>query len=185
MTASEANEQLILVDQNDKQVGVIGKEEAHRKGLLHRAISVFIFNNKGQLLLQKRAEEKYHSAGLWTNSCCSHPREGEDIVEAASRRLQDELGIDAVLEFAFKFIYQAQFENLGSEHELCHVFLGRLRSDPKANPTEIAATRFVSTTELDQEFAADAGALTPWFRLEWERLNGDCADLLARYTSRA
>ena len=182
---SSEDEQLILVDPDDRQTGSMSKADCHDgDGVLHRAFSIFLFNAAGELLLQQRAAGKRLWPMYWSNSCCSHPREGEEIVAAAERRLQDELGIDAELEFAFKFIYQARYGDIGSEHELCHVFLGRLSGEPGVNPTEIAATRFVSATSLDREFASDADSLTPWFRQEWETLKRDYGDLLARYTSR-
>ena len=119
-------EKVILVDKNDNQVGLMPKLEAHEKGILHRAFSVFIFNNKYQLLLQKRASSKYHSGGLWTNTCCSHPREDEDILDAANRRLDEEMGIKTSLRKVYDFIYEAKLDNNLIEHEFDHVFYGLL-----------------------------------------------------------
>src|SRR5947207_15440533 len=116
------NEFLILVDDHDKPWGKLEKDQVHQLGLLHRAFSVFIFNSKGELLLQQRADEKYHSAGLWSNSCCGHPRFGEELIHAVSRRLEEEVGISCDIKFAFSFIYKADFENGLSEHEYDHIF---------------------------------------------------------------
>src|SRR6187399_1825004 len=115
---------LILVDEQDKQYGKLEKQLVHELGLLHRAFSVFIFNKKGELLLQQRADEKYHSAGLWTNTCCSHPRFGEEIKDSVTRRLEEEMGMNCEMEFAFSFIYKSTFENGLTEHEFDHVFFG-------------------------------------------------------------
>ena len=119
-----SDDKVILVDKNDNQVGLMPKLEAHEKGLLHRAFSVFIFNNEYKLLLQKRATSKYHSGGLWTNTCCSHPREGEDISEAANRRLFEEMGIKTSLRKVYDFIYKAELDNGLTENEFDHVFYG-------------------------------------------------------------
>ena len=126
-----SEEMLILVDENDNQIGTMGKMEVHRKGLLHRAFSVFIINEKNELLLQQRAFSKYHSPGLWTNTCCSHQHEGETSIQAAKRRLNQEMGINTSLEFLFSFIYKAEFENGLIEHEFDHVIFGRSNQDPK------------------------------------------------------
>ena len=117
-------EKVILVDKNDNQVGLMPKLEAHEKGVLHRAFSIFIFNSKYELLLQKRASSKYHSGGLWTNTCCSHPREGEDTLDAANRRLDEEMGIKTSLRKVYDFIYKAELDNQLTEHEFDHVFYG-------------------------------------------------------------
>ena len=117
-------EQVILVNENDQEVGTMEKMEVHRLGVLHRAFSVFIFNERGQMLLQQRAMQKYHSAGLWTNACCSHPRPGEEVGSAASRRLNEELGFATALNPIFNFVYKATFENGLTEHEFDHVFFG-------------------------------------------------------------
>ena len=129
-------EKVILVDENDNQVGVMPKLEAHQKGLLHRAFSVFIFNSKYELLLQKRASSKYHSGGLWTNTCCSHPREGEEILDAAKRRLIEEMGIDTSLRKVHDFIYKAELDNDLTEHEFDHVLYGIYNEDPIINKDE-------------------------------------------------
>jgi isopentenyl-diphosphate delta-isomerase len=131
-----SKEKVILVDENDTQVGLMPKLEAHQKGLLHRAFSVFIFNNNHQLLLQKRAVSKYHSGGLWTNTCCSHPREGEETINAANRRLIEEMGIKTNLRKVFDFIYKAELDNELTENEFDHVFYGLYNEDPIINTEE-------------------------------------------------
>jgi len=183
---SSEDEALILVDADDRQVGVLSKAECHDgEGVLHRAFSVFLFDDAGRLLLQQRASGKRLWPLYWSNSCCSHPREGESLEIAAERRLQDELHTTAELEFIYKFCYQARFGELGSEHELCHVLLGRMHGEPRANTTEIAALRRVSAAELDREFRERGELFTPWFRMEWQRLQADFAATLARYTQPA
>ncbi len=179
---SSEDESLILVDAHDNEVGLMSKADCHDgDGVLHRAFSVFLFNKKGDLLLQQRASGKRLWPLYWANSCCSHPREGESIEFAAERRLQDELHVSAVLESVFSFEYQASFGDLGSEHELCHVFLGVVDQDPVANETEIAALRFVSAAELGEELEREPEKFTPWLRLEWQHLNSEFAGTLAKY----
>ena len=137
-----SEEKVILVDKNDNQVGLMPKLEAHEKGILHRAFSVFIFNSKYELLLQKRASSKYHSGGLWTNTCCSHPREGEDILDAANRRLDEEMGIKTSLRKVFDFIYTAELDNNLIENEFDHVFYGVYDTDPILNKEEAEAVSY-------------------------------------------
>jgi len=181
---SSEDELLILVDEHDNQSGTMSKAACHDgDGTLHRAFSIFLFNSEGKLLLQQRASGKRLWPQFWSNSCCSHPRQGESIEVAASRRLSDELHASAELEFVYRFTYQASFGELGSEHEMCHVFLGSLSEDPHANETEIEALRYVSAEELGRELAAKPENFTPWFRLEWERLNSEFSATLARYTN--
>ena len=181
---SSEDELLILVDENDNQSGTMSKAACHDgDGVLHRAFSVFLFNRSGELLLQQRAQGKRLWPGFWSNSCCSHPRQGESIEVATSRRLSDELQTHADLEFVYRFTYQATFGALGAEKELCHVLLGSLAEDPQANETEIEALRYLSARELDRELAETPDVFTPWFKLEWERLNSEFSDTLARYTS--
>ena len=180
---SSEDECLILVDENDNETGLLNKAECHDgDGALHRAFSVFLFNKDGELLLQQRASGKRLWPMFWSNSCCSHPRQGESIEVAAERRLQDELHADASLEYVYKFSYQAKYEELGSEHELCHVFLGMLDGTATRNETEIEALRFVSANQLDEEFRTKPEIFTPWFLMEWQRLSSEFADTLARYT---
>jgi len=180
---SSESEELILVDRDDNVTGYRSKADCHDGGgLLHRAFSVFLFNPDGELLLQQRADGKRLWPGFWSNTCCSHPRRGESLEVATARRLQDELNLRADLEFVYKFVYQAPFGDEGSEHELCHVYLGRVAETPRPNVNEIAATRYVAAAELDREFAAAPGQFTPWFRMEWETLKTGHADRLDRYT---
>ncbi len=179
---SSEEELLILVDEHDNESGSLSKAACHDGGgVLHRAFSVFLFNSNGELLLQQRASGKRLWPLFWSNSCCSHPRQGESIDVAASRRLSDELHASADLEFVYRFSYQASFGELGSENEMCHVFLGSLEEEPRANETEIEALRYVSAAELDREFEKEPEQFTPWFKLEWERLNSEFAETLARY----
>ena len=183
IVSSEA-ESLILVDSDDNEIGLMSKADCHDgAGVLHRAFSIFLFNQNGELLLQQRASGKRLWPAYWANSCCSHPREGETIEYAAERRLQDELNTRADLESVYKFEYQATFGELGSEHELCHVFLGVLDQTPIANETEIAALRFVSAGELSEELAGRPEEFTPWLKLEWQQLNSEFAEILGKYTN--
>ena len=128
---------VILVDENDNELGLMEKLKAHRKGVLHRAFSVFLLNNSNQLLLQKRALSKYHSPGLWTNTCCSHPRDNETIIEAANRRLAEEMGISSTMKPLLSFIYKAEFDNGLTEHELDHVVVGNFNGQPSINEDEV------------------------------------------------
>jgi isopentenyl-diphosphate delta-isomerase len=158
-------EQVVLVDQQDQQMGTMEKMEAHRKGLLHRAFSVFIFNSKGELLLQQRARDKYHSAGKWTNTCCSHPRPGEKTADAALRRLNEEMGLQCKLEHRFSFLYQADLENQLSEHEYDHVFFGYTDALPILNPEEAIAFRYISIRALSLELEQQPGEFTAWLKI--------------------
>ena len=168
---SSERERLILVDENDNEIGTISKADAHdATGTLHRAFSLFIFNDQGELLLQQRSPEKRLWGGYWSNSCCSHPRAGETMDEAVHRRLEDELGMTASLEFVYKFIYQADFGEAGAEHELCWVYVGRATSDVHVNVAEISDWRWISRAALDTEMAEYPDRFTPWFTMEWERL---------------
>ncbi|MDA0678875.1 MAG: isopentenyl-diphosphate Delta-isomerase [Proteobacteria bacterium] len=180
---SSENESLILVDEHDNETGLLSKADCHDgDGILHRAFSVFLFNSDGELLLQQRARGKRLWPMYWSNSCCSHPRQGESIALAATRRLQDELHAISSLEFVYKFSYQAKYLELGSEHELCHVFLGRLDGSATPNRTEIEALRFISVVELEEAFRSNPEIYTPWFKMEWQRLTENFAATLARYT---
>ncbi|MEM9300934.1 MAG: isopentenyl-diphosphate Delta-isomerase [Pseudomonadota bacterium] len=180
---SSESEQLILVNAQDEPIGFASKGDAHDgDGILHRAFSLFIFNDDGELLLQQRAEGKRLWGGYWSNSCCSHPRAGERMDEAVHRRLEQELGMTAQLDFLYKFEYQAQFGDLGSEHELCWVYLGRTRDEVRANETEIASWRYVAPADLDRELAQHPERFTPWFKLEWARIADEFRDALDRLT---
>ena len=175
-------EELILVDGNDRETGHLSKAACHDgDGVLHRAFSLFLFNSRGELLLQQRASSKRLWPGYWSNSCCSHPRRGESRETATLRRLQDELNVEAELEFVYRFQYQARFDEFGSENELCHVYLCRVHVGMQANSEEIAALRFVSAEDLDAELAKQPDRFTPWFRLEWRELQCDHAAVVSRY----
>lgn len=165
------SEQLILVDADDNELGYLSKADCHAgSGILHRAFSLFIFDRDGRLLLQQRSAEKKLWPLYWSNSCCSHPRRGETMDEATNRRLAEELGIEAELEYLYKFIYQADFKDIGAEHELCWVFIGRSDQEVRANPAELADWRYLDLDAVQAEVASNADAFTPWFKLEWEHL---------------
>lgn len=156
---------LILVDENDQEIGQMGKMETHKLGLLHRAFSIFIFNSKGELLLQKRAMGKYHSAGLWSNTCCSHPQVGESIVEAAERRLQEEMGIRTTLKTIYSFIYQATFDNGLTEHEYDHVLVGNCDELPIINREEVSDYRYISLEDLTDEIHTMPDQYSIWLKI--------------------
>jgi isopentenyl-diphosphate Delta-isomerase len=169
---SSDDELLILVDWDDREVGFLAKGDAHLgRGTLHRAFSLFVFNPAGDLLLQQRAEGKRLWPGYWSNTCCSHPRRGEKMGSAVRRRLQEELGLSADLEFLFKFQYQAQYDAQGAENELCWVYAGRSAEVPRANVHEVAAWRYVSPQALQAEIARAPETFTPWFKLAWARIS--------------
>lgn len=179
---SSEGEELILVNEDDEEIGYRSKADCHDgDGVLHRAFSLFLFDAAGKLLLQQRSAGKRLWPGYWSNSCCSHPRRGESLAIATERRLLDELNITAELEFMYHFRYQASFGEAGSEHELCHVFLGRAGDDVRPNESEIASVRFVSAEELDTDLAERPERFTPWFKQEWRMLREYYADELARY----
>lgn len=170
-SAAEA-ESLILVDEDDRELGFLSKERCHEgRGVLHRAFSLLIFNDRGELLLQRRSAAKRLWPRYWSNSCCSHPRQAETMDSAIHRRLYEELGLACALHFLFKFQYQAQFDNVGAEHELCSVFIGRSTGAVRIDHGEIAEWRWVSPDSLAQEMrGAGAASFTPWFTMEWERI---------------
>lgn len=181
-TVSFDDEELILVDDEDRELGYLDKAGCHEgSGVLHRAFSLFVFNHAGELLLQQRAEGKRLWSLYWSNSCCSHPRRGEPMAEAIRRRLWQEVGIEAELDFLYKFRYQAQFDASGAEHELCWVYLGSSDQAPRPNRQEIADWRWISPARLDAELAAHPERFTPWFQLEWAQLRSEFADELNRY----
>ena len=161
-------EKVILVDENDNQVGLMPKLEAHQKGLLHRAFSVFIFNSKYELLLQKRASSKYHSGGLWTNTCCSHPREGEEILDAANRRLIEEMGIETSLRKVHDFIYKAELDNDLTEHEFDHVIYGIYNEDPIINKDEADDFKWIDMDSLNEDIKTNGNNYTIWFKIAFE-----------------
>lgn len=166
----EREDEVILVDEADRPVGTAPKMRAHREGALHRALSVFVFNSRGELLLQRRAAGKYHSAGLWTNTCCSHPRPGEETADAARRRLEEEMGLSTSLTPLFTFTYRSRFEDGLWEHEVDHVFLGRSDQDPAPDPAEVGEWRWVRPESLVREMERDPGHFTVWFREPFERI---------------
>ena len=183
VVSSEA-EELILVDDDDRERGQLSKAECHDgAGVLHRAFSAFLFNRDGELLLQQRAESKRLWPGYWSNSCCSHPRAGETMAVATRRRLREELNLGADLQFIYKFSYHASYGDLGSERELCHVFLGRIDGEVRPNTEEIAAIRFLSVDALGAEMAEHPERFTPWFKMEWDALTTDHAAALEEYIS--
>lgn len=179
---SSEGEELILVNERDEEIGYRSKADCHDgAGILHRAFSLFLFNAAGELLLQQRGVDKRLWPGYWSNSCCSHPRRGENLSVATERRLQDELNVSATLEYVYYFCYQAEFGEAGSENELCHVFVGRVDGEVRPNDSEIEAVRFVSVGDLDIELSAHPERFTPWFKQEWCTLNENYRSQLSRY----
>lgn len=175
-------EELILVDADDNEIGHLAKAECHDGvGVLHRAFSLFLFNDNGELLLQQRSAPKRLWPGYWSNTCCSHPRRGETMQLATGRRLLDELNVEAALEFVYKFAYEAAFGDQGSENELCHVYLGKVKGEVRPNEHEVSSIRFISAATLDGELDARPEQFTPWFKLEWRALQDDYRSALARY----
>ncbi len=161
---------VILVNEQDEVQGTMEKLRAHREGALHRAFSVFLFNGSGELLLHQRASTKYHSPGAWTNTCCSHPMPGEATIDAAHRRLREELGMDCALEHAFTFVYRADVGNDLIEHELDHVFVGRYDGPLHPDPDEIAAVRWITAEELGYALENEPELFTPWLAICWHRV---------------
>ena len=161
---------VILVDEHDNAIGKMEKQQAHVEGVLHRAFSIFIFNSKKELLLQKRASTKYHCGGMWTNTCCSHPRENESVVDAANRRLQEEMGMQSLLKPIFTFVYKAEFANGLTEHEFDHVFFGESNEMPSINIEEVEDFRFVGIEELQNEIKETPQNFTPWFLIALDRV---------------
>ena len=170
VSTAAITDQLILVDEQDNPIGTCEKMEAHRKGLLHRAFSVFIFDAQGRMLLQQRALSKYHSGGLWTNACCSHPFPGEDNLTAATRRLQEELGFTTSLRKAFDFYYRAAFDNGLTEHEFDHVFVGQYEGALEVNPQEVMDYCFLSLEEIQNQLETRPDRYTEWFKIAFPRL---------------
>jgi isopentenyl-diphosphate delta-isomerase len=158
-------DKVILVDAHDNPIGTMEKLEAHQKGALHRAFSIILFNNNGEVLLQKRSKQKYHSAGLWTNTCCSHPTPGESLEDATRRRLREEMGIDVQPHFAYKFIYKAALDKNLIEHEYDHVFVGTFNGDPSINQNEVEDWKYAKLEWLKKDMDANPEAYTYWFKL--------------------
>ena len=159
------NEMVVLVDEQDNECGVMPKLAAHEQGLLHRAFSVFIFNSRGELLLQQRAKDKYHSAGLWTNTCCSHPRPGEVVGDAANRRLKEEMGMVCSIHEQFSFVYKAHMENNLTEYEYDHVFTGISNKEPVPDAAEVAAWKYMTKSALLNDMEVNPEHYTAWFRI--------------------
>lgn len=172
-------ERVVLVDESDAEVGTLEKQRAHAEGRLHRALSVFVLNARGEMLLQRRASAKYHSGGLWTNACCSHPRPGEPVDVAARRRLREEMGFECPLQPAFAFVYRAEVGDGLVEHEYDHVFLGRYDGEPAPSADEVDDWRWASVQQLADEVAAAPERFTPWFRIVFAR--PDWANRLAAF----
>ena len=158
-------EMVILVDKDDNELGLMEKLEVHQKGLLHRAFSVFLLNDSNQLLLQKRALDNYHSPGLWTNTCCSHQRDGESNLEAGKRRLVEEMGFETHLKEVFSFVYKAPFDNGLTEHELDHVMVGHFDGLPKVNPEEVASYKWMKLEAVKEDIELKPNLYTAWFKI--------------------
>ena len=163
-------EYVILVNNNDQSLGAMEKMEAHEKGVMHRAISVFVFNNAGEMLLQKRADEKYHSAGLWSNTACSHPRTNEKPRDAAHRRLIEEMGFDCDIDEAFSFVYKANVGESLTEHEYDHVFIGYCDVEPTPNPDEVGDWKYVDFDWLIKDIDENPDDYTVWFKIALEEV---------------
>jgi isopentenyl-diphosphate delta-isomerase len=162
-------EKVILVNENDEAIGLMPKMEAHEKALLHRAFSVFILNDKNEIMLQKRAAHKYHSPSLWTNTCCSHQRDGEDSIQAGKRRLKEEMGFSVPLKELFSFIYKAPFDNGLTEHELDHVLIGHYNKPPEINLEEVSDYCFKSLEAIKEDVAISPESYTVWFKIIFEK----------------
>jgi isopentenyl-diphosphate delta-isomerase len=163
-------EYVILVDEQDNDIGVMEKLLAHQEGLLHRAFSIFIFNEKGELLLQQRALSKYHSAGLWTNTCCSHPRPNETIKDAANRRLFEEMGLSCDLKIITNFIYKTPFENGLTEHELDYVLIGSTNQNPHINKDEVENYKWMPIEDIKKDIISHPDLYTSWFKIALEKV---------------
>jgi len=162
-------EQVILVNEKDEKIGLMAKMEAHEKALLHRAFSVFIFNDKNELMLQQRAAHKYHSPLLWTNTCCSHQRDGESNIEAGKRRLQEEMGFVTEIEEKTSFIYKAPFDNGLTEHELDHVMVGHFNDSPLINREEVESYKWMTLEDVKSDMKLQPEIYTEWFKIIFEK----------------
>jgi len=183
---SDPAEPLVLVDSTDREIGHAPKAECHAgDGILHRAFSIHLVNPDGEILLQQRSADKLLWPLYWSNSCCSHPRKGESIDEALQRRMQEELGMQCPLTFLYKFQYQATYRDIGSENELCSVYLGHYDGEVNPNASEIADVRHCSPAGIDALIRSEPGRVTPWFVSEWRPLQRDHAELLRARRPRA
>lgn len=162
-------ERVILVNENDEQIGTMPKMEAHEKALLHRAFSVFVFNDQDELMLQQRAAHKYHSPLLWTNTCCSHQRVGESNIEAGRRRLMEEMGFEVDLKDTISFIYKAPFDNGLTEHEYDHILVGRFNGLPNINPDEVESWKWMSLDAVKSDMEINPTNYTEWFKIIFEK----------------
>ena len=162
--------QVILVDENDVQVGVMEKIEAHQKAILHRAFSIFIFNKKGEMLLQKRAAAKYHSPGLWTNACCSHPQPGEELLTSAKKRLKEEMGFETELKKIFDFTYKTSFDNGLTEHEFDHVIVGTYDGPIIPDSSEVSDYCYMALHAIKESLITHSAAYTEWFKIAFPKL---------------
>ena len=176
--SNNSEQVVVLVNDQDETLGIASRLEAHSGfGLLHRAISVFLFNERGEVLMQRRHRGKSLWGGYWSNSCCTHPLPNEETLDCAVRRVGEELGVAAQLTFQFKFKYQASFDEHSSEHELCSVYIGEIQCDPTVDPTEIEEWAWWTKEELDQKMAMEPNQFTPWSITEWKRLQSNRSDL--------
>lgn len=166
-----AKEEVVLVNEKDEVIGTMEKIEAHEKALLHRAFSVFVINSKNELMIQRRALSKYHSPGLWTNTCCSHPRINETYEDGAHRRMMEEMGFDCDLKDEFSFIYKAEFDNGLTEHELDHVFVGYSEKEPVINPEEVDSWKWIDLKELQVDIKNKPDNYTAWFKIIFEKFS--------------
>ncbi len=166
-------EQVILVNEKDEKIGLMPKLEAHEKALLHRAFSVFIFNDKNELMLQQRALHKYHSPGLWTNTCCSHQRDGETSLEAGKRRLLEEMGLTTQLKEVTAFIYKAPFDNGLTEHEFDHILVGTYNGKPSINEDEVASWKWMLMEDVKEDIKQNPHIYTEWFKIIFDKFYQD------------
>ena len=178
-------ERVILVDEKDTPIGTMPKLEAHEKAVLHRAFSVFIMNDAGETLLQQRAASKYHSPSLWTNTCCSHQREGETNIEAGRRRLSEEMGFEVPLRELFSFIYKAPFDNGLTEHELDHVMIGTYNASPSINPEEVADWKWMRPEAIQEDIATHPERYTVWFKIIFEKFYDHLSREINGYESKS
>ncbi len=170
-------EEVILVDEQDNPIGLMEKQAAHETPHLHRAFSIFIFNTKGELLLQQRALSKYHSPGLWTNTCCSHPRDGETLAEATSRRLREEMGMTCEMHEVYTFIYKAPVGQGLTEHEFDHVWIGQSDEEPNINRDEVESWKYMSLNDLKEDLLLHPEDYTEWFKITFEEMNNHAETL--------